>query len=272
MVTQLRKATGSAEINAPDLACRCHWLIWKNWYQLYPPQWGGDREWINYLSWVYQGLKPGMWPGLASLYWDLFACSEPHLTVLAAPNPAPLSCNVSPICLASAPVLPPPCPQSRGVTLAPGLVGGEERWNPGHLSFQELPRLGCLNAGHRWVLLLFRLLEPTLGSALQHLPCWQSRGGEPQPAPIPTSRPAAGHCTHHRQTMLRRQGPVTATNSQCHSRTRYATMASSMFPTLQNMLIRIPEKVRCCMSTHSIPARGRQSSAGTHRTSPVRGL
>lgn len=79
-------------------------------------------------------------------------------------------------------------------------------------------------------------------------------------------------CTHHRQTMLRRQGPVTATNSQCHSRTKYATMASSMFPMLQKMLVRIPDKVRCSMSTHSIPARGRQRSAGTHRAPPGRGL
>lgn len=75
--------------------------------------------------------------------------------------------------------------------------------------------------------------------------------------------------THRRQTMLSRQGPVTATSSQRHSRSRKAARASSMFPTLQKMLVRMPVRVRCCTSTHSSPAgdepqlgQGRGGSAG----------
>lgn len=97
--------------------------------------------------------------------------------------------------------------------------------------------------------------------------CSCSSRSRPQVAAL-----ATGFCTHHRQTMLRRQGPVTATKSQCHSLTRYAVKASSMFPTLQKMLVRTPEKVRCSMSTHSIPVRGRQCSAGSHRASSGEGL
>lgn len=105
--------------------------------------------------------------------WPASQMSLAHMEKLVTKVTSPMKygqkCNLSPECLASAPILPFPCPQSCGETLAPGLVGGEEM-KPKPLYFSRATMPGQSKGGTQTRPALFGVA----GSDSRMRTCWKA--------------------------------------------------------------------------------------------------